>query len=271
MPSSWWSAIRDWRERRAVARRFIPDRLWTLTLTNYPFLRQSCQDSEARLRKLSSLFLDAKQFSGAHAFEITDEMAVAVAAQACLPILNLSLAHYDSFVDIVVHADELVARRTEVDDAGIVHEFDEAFSGEALQDGVQVTLSWEDVSRAGASGEWAYSVVIHEMAHILDMRDGQLDGAPPMADPQGRRRWQTVMTAEYKRLCLQLERDEPTALDPYAEKSLDEFFAVACETFFLAPARLREGHPALYAELRGFFQQDPARRLSSTSATFEPP
>ena len=44
-----------------------------------------------RLRELTSLFIAKKEFSTAHELELTDAMTVAIAAQACLPVLNLSL------------------------------------------------------------------------------------------------------------------------------------------------------------------------------------
>ena len=49
--------------------------------------------------------------------------------------------------------------------------------------------------------------------------------------------------------------------EPAAEAP-DEFFAVACEAFFITPRRLQAAHPALYAELQGFFQQDPAQHVA---------
>ncbi|MEX1156849.1 MAG: zinc-dependent peptidase, partial [Chloroflexota bacterium] len=37
-----------------------------------------------------------------------------------------------------------------------------------------------------------------------------------------------------------------------------EFFAVATETFFEQPVKLRDEHAELYEQLRQFYQQDPA-------------
>ena len=96
-------ALRDCRERRAVERHAIPDALWELTLLRYPFLAQRSAADQAELRRLCSLFLADKEFHGAGGFEVTDEVAVAVAAQACLPVLRLGLAWYDGFVGIVMH------------------------------------------------------------------------------------------------------------------------------------------------------------------------
>jgi Mlc titration factor MtfA (ptsG expression regulator) len=73
-----------------------------------------------RLRLLTAEFLRDKEFHGAQGFVITDEVALAIAAQAVLPVLHLKghLDWYDDFVGIVVHPSEVVARRKVVDEAG---------------------------------------------------------------------------------------------------------------------------------------------------------
>lgn len=51
-----------------------------------------------------------------------------------------------------------------------------------------------------------------------------------------------------------------TALDPYGGESPEEFFAVACETFFESPVVLRREYPSIYRMFVSFFRQDPALR-----------
>lgn len=242
-------------EQRAVARRAIPDAVWQLTLARYPFLgRRSAQDI-AELRRLSSLFLDSKEFSGAHGLQVSDDMAVAIAAQACLPILRLGLAAYDGFVGIVVHPDEVQVRREFVDDDGIVHEYDDVLAGEAMEGG-PVMLSWRDVSEAGESAAWGYNVVVHEFAHVLDMADGVADGIPPLPASAERTAWHAVLMHEYAAFCMRVDGDQDTALDPYGAESPEEFFAVASEAFFVAPQAMREEHPQMYRLLAGYYRQD---------------
>ena len=253
----WLQAVRNFSERRALQRRAIPDALWQTTLARYPFLAHRSAADLHELRRLSSLFLDGKEFSGAHGLQVDDEMAVAIAAQACLLVLRLGLQAYAGFVGIVVHADEVEVRREVVDDDGIVHEFDDVLSGEAMQGG-PVMLSWRDVREAGASAEWGYNVVVHEFAHILDMGDGLADGMPPLPDAMARRHWHTVLTQQYDAFCERVDRGEDTVLDPYGAESHEEFFAVASEAFFVAAPELRDEHPALYALLAGYYLQDPA-------------
>src|SRR5207253_11507929 len=66
-----------------------------------------------------------------------------------------------------------------LDETGVVHDWEEVISGEAMDRG-PVMLSWKDVSGAAARVHEAYNVVIHEFVHKIDMRDGAPDGCPPL-------------------------------------------------------------------------------------------
>ena len=109
---------RAWNRLRASVAP-VPDisaALWLNTLGQYPFLAALTLPEQAKLRALAALFLQRKEFTGAHGLEVTDAMAVAIAAQACLPLLHLgaprdALAWYDDFVGIVVHPGDALARR----------------------------------------------------------------------------------------------------------------------------------------------------------------
>ena len=254
----------DWLKRKRTARtlerRAIPDPLWRLTLARFPFLAARSVDDIAQLRDMATLFLAEKEFTGADGLEVDDAMAVAIAAQACLPVLKLGLANYDGFIGIVVHADAVVAQREFVDDAGVVHEYEEELSGEAMQGG-PVMLSWVDVDDAAASAAVGYNVVIHEFVHVLDMRNGGADGVPALPDRAARDVWVRVLADEYDAFCERVDAEEDTLLDPYAAEAEEEFFAVASEAFFVAPHDLAREHPRLYELLRGYFKQDPAARL----------
>ncbi len=253
-------AIRNWREQRAVQRFAIPDALWQLTLLRYPFLAQRSADDLAELRRLCSLFLSTKEFHGVDGFEVTDEVAVAVAAQACLPVLRLGLGWYDSFVGIVMHAGEVVAQRRVEDEDGVVHEYNEELAGEAMEGG-PLMLAWRAIAVSDDPAEFGadavFNVVIHEFAHVLDMRDGVADGVPPM-DSAERERWIAVIDAEWEKFCARIDAGEDTLIDPYGGEAVEEFFAVAVEAFFVAPAAMRAEEPAMYALLAGFFKQNPA-------------
>ena len=121
MIGGWLARLRARREQRIVRRRAISDALWFDTLASLPFLARWSDADLAELRRLASLFLDEKEFSGAGGLAVTDAMAVRIAVQACLPVLRIGLQPYRGFVGIVVHPDEVVAPREMVDDDGVVH------------------------------------------------------------------------------------------------------------------------------------------------------
>ena len=256
----------DW-FRRLRAAPDIPEAAWQSTLARYRFLAD-CPDADtARLRALAARFLREKEFHGAHGFVISDEVAIAIAAQAVLPILHLKgeLAWYDDFVGIVVHPAEVVAHRRVTDDTGVVHEYDEVVAGEAMDRG-PVMLSWQDVLASGATADEGYNVVIHEFAHKIDMRHGTADGCPPLpagfagsrTAKEARAAWHGTMQPAFDDFCdktIMAERfgGEAPWLDAYGAESISEFFAVACEAYFVNRTRFSVELPALLTLFDEFF------------------
>jgi hypothetical protein len=120
-------------------------------------------------------------------------------------------------------------------------------------------LSWPDVRMAGRESRQAYNVVIHEFAHVLDAANGEPNGVPPLPADILRAEWLQTLGNEFSRFAARVGAGEETALDPYAAHSLAEFFAVASESFFVDPQGLQAEHPAFYALLCRFYQQDPQK------------
>ena len=234
-------------------RPLIPDELWRYTLAAYPFLGILSIAQKQALKLSSEHFLSLKEFHAVAPLVLTDEMAVAIAAQACLPVLNIGLQHYD-FVGIVLHADEVTTRREEVDADGVVHHFDDTLSGEAMPGG-PVMLSWQDVQMAQSdpSDGTPYNVVIHEFVHLLDMASGELNGTPPLPSRAVFDAWQVVIQSEFQRFCAATNAEQPTYLDPYGAESIPEFFAVACEAYFVDGAEFQAQHPRLAVLFDGYF------------------
>lgn len=241
---------RAWRERRLIERHPIPDALWAQTLARYPFLPDS-----PRLRAISSLFLARKEFHGAGGLVLTDAMAVAVAAQACLPVLELGLALYDATTTIVLHPAEVEAPRRDHDEGGLVHEWSEELAGEAMEGG-PLMLAWSAVDAAATQSEDApvFNVVIHEFVHLIDMANGEADGLPPLPSAAEGKRWIETLTLAWDRFADRVAHREPSCIDPYGSAELDEFFAVASEAFFVQPARLAAEDPQLFSLLAGYFR-----------------
>ena len=99
----------------------LPDALWQETVASLPFLNRLSDDEQSRLRHLAEVFLTQKEFAAAGGLELTDAICVSIAAQGCLPILNLGLEYYRDWVGVVVYPDEFVIPRTVEDEFGVVH------------------------------------------------------------------------------------------------------------------------------------------------------
>jgi len=256
--------FRTWRRKRVIRRATIDEALWNRVVAQLPFLAGLPADDARRLRELAVLFLHEKEIAAAGGLELTDAIRLAIALQACLPILNLGLDFYDGWVGVVVYPGEFRVRRQELDDDGVMHEWDDELSGEAWPGG-PVALSWEDVelgaAPAAAGGEPGYNVVIHEFAHKIDMLKGEADGFPlPHADMDAGV-WQRTLESAYARFVGMVDRERETLLDPYGAEHPAEFFAVTSEAFFTDPHALREEFPGVYEQLKLFYRQDPAARL----------
>jgi Mlc titration factor MtfA (ptsG expression regulator) len=260
----------------------IPDALWEQAVRALPFVGRCTSAELSNLRVLAGRLLATKEMSAAGDLELTADMQVNIALQACLPVLNLGLEWYRGWSSIVVYPGEFLVPRSVADEDGIVHEYVEPITGEAWEGG-PLLLSWEDAQRTSSDSGSAYCVVIHEFAHKLDLLDGAADGCPPLAIDLhaglDRERWRAALTEALDRFEAELELIEselPEGIepdseaadpyyahlpfDPYAAQDEAEFFAVTSEAFFVDPLRLQRALPDWYALLAQFFRQDPVAR-----------
>lgn len=228
---------------------------WQRLTAELPFLAHLDDGQRQRLKTLCESFLADKTISGAEGFEVDDDVRLAIAVQACLPALRTGLAPYADFVEIIVYPERFIAPRRLVDDAGVVHEFDDELAGEAMEGG-PIVLAWPDADPT--AGQVGYNVVIHEFAHKLDMENGGVDGLPPLPAHMSRSAWAAAFGAAYERFCAQVDGDEDIVLDPYAAEHPGEFFAVASEAFFETPALLQAEFPEVYDQLHRYYGLDPA-------------
>jgi Mlc titration factor MtfA (ptsG expression regulator) len=256
--TNMFERFRDWQRRRILEREALPDALWEGVLARFAFFDGLSPGERARLRELATLFLHQKSIHGARGHEVTDELRVMIAAQAALLVLNLDLGWYGGWVEIIVYPDEFLSEHEYTDEHGVVHRVREPRTGESWERGPLILASSDvECPDIGAG----YNVVIHELAHKLDMLDGASDGLPPLHSGMSREAWTGAFSGAYEDLCRRVEAGEETALDPYASEGPDEFFAVGCEALFLIPHVLKEAYPAVYGQLAKFFRQDPAARL----------
>ncbi|MFQ5488346.1 MAG: zinc-dependent peptidase [Gammaproteobacteria bacterium] len=250
-----WLARR--RLRRLLARHPIPYGLWSAATRDMDLLCGLSAVERTRLRVLAARFLRHKAINGAQGLTVTPQMAVIIAAQACLPILNLGLDYYDNWVEIIVYPAAFQVAHEAVDESGVVSQAAGLRSGESWLRG-PVVLSWWDIQQ-GLRQSQPGNVVVHEFAHKLDMLDGRADGLPPLHADMTVRRWAEVLSAAFARLQRAAGHGCPR-LDPYGASDPAEYFAVASEYFFTAPEILQDSSPAVYGQMALFYRQDPLRR-----------
>lgn len=245
--------FRRWRRARRLEAVTVSEELWQAAERHLPFLDYLDAPTRTRLRELARALVAEKEFHGAHGLVLTDEMILAIALQACLPILRTGLESYRGWIGIIVYPGDFVIPRKLMDDDGVVHEYDDEVLGEAWEGG-PVLVSWHDEEDAPEG----VNVVIHEFVHKLDMENGDVDGLPQLPPGMSRKAWAEAFSEAYERFCEQVDADEDTALDPYGSESPAEFLAVASETFFEAPGLLLQDFPRVYEQLRRFYGVDPA-------------
>ncbi|QQS54425.1 MAG: zinc-dependent peptidase [Candidatus Competibacteraceae bacterium] len=252
-----FALLRSWLRRRRLERSRIPATTWRAAVATLPLVERLNPPERERLRDLATLFLHEKALDPAGDLELTPEMGPRIAAQACLPILNLGLDYYRGWSSVILYPEGFLARHEYTDPNGLVHSVHRPLIGEAWERG-PVILSWADI--AASATELGHNVVIHEMAHKLDMLTGEVNGLPPLHRDMKVWDWSHAFNEAYQRLCQEVEQGQPTALDPYAADSPGEFFAVISETFFTAPERVIETYPEIYRQLQAFYRQDPLAR-----------
>lgn len=234
---------------------------------NVPLARALSDEDRRELERLMMVFLDEKHFEGAGGFEMTDEVRITIAAQACILLLHRDTDIYPDLDTIVVYPSTYVARETR-QEGPVVIEGDIARLGESWTRGV-VVLAWDAVRRGTANPDDGHNVVLHEFAHQLDQQDGSMDGAPDLGTRARYATWARVLGEEYADLVERVHTGRPADIDDYGATSPPEFFAVVTEMFFEKPTRLRARHPELYETLADFYQQDPASFVPSSSRTGE--
>jgi Mlc titration factor MtfA (ptsG expression regulator) len=248
------------RRRRERLRRAPFPRAWLEIIEkNVSLYRRLPQEDRRELHGLIQIFLAEKYFEGCGGLELTEQIKVTIAAQACLLLLHRQTDIYPRLVTVLVYPSAyLVKRKTDRIGPGTFLEGDAVHLGESWSSGV-VVVSWDNVRARPSDARPRQNLVLHEFAHQLDVEDGAANGTPVLEESGRYTTWARVLNTEYERLRRDSSLGRPTVLDEYGASDPAEFFAVATECFFEKPHVLRGRHPELYDELKSFYRQDPAR------------
>ncbi len=248
--------IRKWHTLRVLKQYPIPFGLWHEVTRHLPLIEARSISERARIRLLATLFIHKKTFSGAAGVTVTPEMAVTVAAQACVAILHLGLNTYDGWREIILYPGAFQIKRDITDENGVVHKQTQGLSGESWSRG-PVIFSWQDIKHDSQQPYRGHHVVIHEFAHKLDMLSGRANGMPPLHPDMSLQEWTETLTAACQGLLHDLATHKHTYMDPYAATNPAEFFAVITEYFFTTPVALKRHNTHLYELLKAYYRQSP--------------
>ena len=251
----YWLSRYVWRHKRRLRLLSLPfpDEWQDILEKSLPIYRFLPDSLRQQLHGHINVFLHEKLFEGCGGLQLTDEIRVIIAAQACLLLLNRPTKYYPRLLSIVVYPGDYVVKEVERD--GLVE--NEVNSGESWQYGT-IVLSWEAVRRQASDLKQRSNVVLHEFAHQLDQEDGLSDGLPILEQSSHYSTWARVLSKEYEQLGKDASKGRKTVLDHYGAVNPAEFFAVITEAFFEMPRQLQTNHPELYEELKYFYKVDPA-------------
>lgn len=241
-----------WRLRRALAQP-LPAHAEAVLRRNVPVYRRMSAELRAQLQRMVVQFLHQKKFLGCEGLVVTDEMAVTIAGQACLLLLNRPSKVYPLLHTIMVYPSAFVANRAQVGPGGVVTPGRQSMLGESWDDG-RVVLSWDDVLHSGFDG---HNIVLHEFAHQLDSESGRANGAPYLGNPASYSEWAEVLSRDFQHLRMNAMYRQHSVLDHYGATNPAEFFAVATEAFFEKPYEVAQHHPQLYGEFLKYYRVDP--------------
>ena len=232
---------------------------------NVPLYNHLAPPLKEQLHGLIHIFLAEKNIEGAAGLEVSDEIRVTIAGQACILLLNRETDYYPRLYSIVVYPHSY-----EVDKplffSGRQHiEATESRLGESWPTGA-VVLAWDHVRQGAADVHDGHNLVFHEFAHQLDQENASADGIPNLDRISHYITWARVVGREYKDLQQHVKSGMASLLDQYGATNEAEFFAVATECFFERPAQMKAQYPELYAELKEFYRQDPVTYISCQRA-----
>jgi Mlc titration factor MtfA (ptsG expression regulator) len=244
------------RRRKKILSKPFPESHLKILEDQFPLYQKLPADAQSRLKDLVQVFLAEKNFEGCRGFELSEEVPVLIAAQACLLLIGNPDREYGKLKSILVYPRSYAAESEQISEGGIVTVSNHEVLGQSWEQGL-VSLSWESTQQGAANMHDGRNVVIHEFAHQLDQEDGAANGLPVLRSRCRYAAWKSVLSQEYERLQDRVEKGRKTIMDAYGATHPAEFFAVASECFFEKPKQLKQHRPELYRELQIFYGQDP--------------
>ena len=242
------------KKNRSAHRVEFPERWEAYLQRNVGLYHYVPPELQRRLREDLLVFVETKHWEACAGLEVTEEMKVTIAAQACILLMGMEHDFYSDVRTILVYPTKFRMHQ-DVPDGKLVPTREVQLLGQAWRRG-PVILAWDEVLIGGRNPRDGRNVVFHEFAHQLDFMGelGHLTEVPL----EKMNRWRRVIRSEHQRLVEETKVGHATVLDAYGAQSEREFFAVATECFFTRPRELRASLPDLYEVLRDYYGMETA-------------
>src|SRR5882724_9223566 len=167
---------------------------------NLPIFRRLPSSDQSELLGHVQVLLAEKHFEGCGGLELTDEIRVTIAAQACLLLLHRETDYYPELTSILVYPSAYIAHEARHLDGNIWDEGGEPRLGQTARWLGSLVLAWDDVKRGAAHPSDGRNLVLHEFAHQVDYEDFRTDGAPALTTRAEYLAWARVMSKEFAAL-----------------------------------------------------------------------
>jgi MtfA peptidase len=247
------------RRREQLRAEPVPNEWAQILRRNLPLFQRLPPADQQELLGHVQVFLAEKNFEGCGGLQLTEEIKVTIAAQACVLLLHRETDYYPQLVSILVYPSTYIARRNQPVSGHIWEEGDDTLLGHTQQRLDTVVLAWDAAKRGAADPADGQNLVLHEFAHQLDFEDDSTDGAPVLGTRAEYHAWARIMSHEFAQLRAADASGAPSVFDTYGASNPAEFFAVVTEAFFEKPRAVQAKHPELYAALARYYQQEPVR------------
>ncbi|MEO5716980.1 MAG: M90 family metallopeptidase [Chthoniobacterales bacterium] len=252
------------RQRRRLRAQPVPPAWREIISRQLPFFDRLSPNDQKELLGHVQVFLAEKRFEGCAGLELTDEMRVTIATQACLLLLGRKTDYFPRLLTILVYPSAFLVDQDRHVEGYIWEQGAEGRLGETGSEMGSMVLAWDAIKSGARDPSDGHNLVLHEFAHQLDFEDHVADGTPVLGSRGEVLSWAEVMKMEFAALRAAEETGISTLLDTYGATNAAEFFAVATEAFFERPRAMRQQHPRLFAELQHYFRQDPECFSSET-------
>ena len=203
-------------------------------------------DLKIRLQSLMHVFLREVTFEVDGFSEVTEEMRICVAAEACVLILNLGYDSYSQLRRVIISKDLL--KRDGKEWGGWAGRHD-------------VTMCWDTCLYSMRWGDDNYNAILHEFAHVLDWADDATAQSIPVAVDSlvDRVKWEQVIYQEYPKIKAAYAEGRAHTIRDYSLTDNAEFFSCATESFFERSKELHQHNPEIYELLQDYYGLDPVQ------------